>query len=80
MSWLISAGVFHIEETVLWSAFLWPLGVYDLFRHFFPLPYVPKATMRPQRCGIWRMRLSQEIERLNLANWNFQIRAHPGSP
>jgi hypothetical protein len=20
--------------TVLWSAFLWPLGVYDLIRHF----------------------------------------------
>jgi hypothetical protein len=39
MSWLISAGVFHIEETVLWSAFLWALGVFDLFRHFFPLPY-----------------------------------------
>ena len=46
MSWLISASVFHIEETVLWSAFLWPLGLYDLFRHFFPLPYVPKAPMR----------------------------------
>ena len=47
MSWLISASVFHIEETVLWSAFLWPLGVYDLFCHFFPL-----RRYRKHRCAL----------------------------
>jgi hypothetical protein len=69
MGWLISASVFHIKKTVGWSAFLWPLGVYDLFRHFFPLP----CTKAPLSAVMYEANevIARNRARPSVANWNF---------